>query len=290
MFQNVFALALVCFTLTRTLGDDKGSMRPSGASVRPSEQMEIKRFVYMNMESSKDRRKHMEEMLVPHGIPVERVVPLNVNGTWGLTHDWEIGQHRKFCKFTENNHDVSMKEKPGASSLYLTTKMIVEKVCDNKVEGAKPGDLVMILEDDVNFDPEWDVRFEAAMHSLYFHAPNWTVSRFGSWGNQRKEDKINKYWHRVKEPIFEGGWPPRYYYHGILSLVLEVGKRSAPLCKLLREGEICWIEHKLMDPSFETYVIDHRYTVAHHGDFESVRAKIDGSRRGREKRKHRNRH
>ena len=227
----------------------------------------------------------MQKMLVKTGIPIERVVPLNVNGTAGLTAEWEIKQKRKFCTFEENKRQVSMKEKPGASSLYLTTKMIVDRVCDNNIPGAKPGDIVMILEDDVDFDPEWDVRFEAAMQSLYYHAPNWTVSRFGSWGEQRHEDKLNKYWHKVKEPIFIGGWPPHYFYHGILSLVLEVGDRSLPLCKLLREGEICWIEHKLMDPSFETYVIDHKYTVAHHGNFESVRAKIDGgTRRGKKRR------
>ena len=117
-------------------------------------------------------------------------------------------------------------------------------------------------------------------HALFVLSRLELTGTLVSWGDQRKQDKIINIGIGEK-PLFEAGWPPRYYYCGILSLVLEVGERSQPLCKLLREGEICWIEHKLIDPAFDTYVIDHRYTVAHHGHFESVRAKIDGHRRKR---------
>ena len=50
---------------------------PVGVNVEP---LMIKRFIYMNMDSSTDRQAHGGHASAL-GDPVERVVPLNVNGT-----------------------------------------------------------------------------------------------------------------------------------------------------------------------------------------------------------------
>jgi len=81
-------------------------------------------------------------------------------------------------------------DKPGAASLYFTIKSVVDKICKGDVKDAKEGDLVLLLEDDMALHPDWKKRFEVAVAALEKEAPNWTLGRLGSWGDQRREDLV----------------------------------------------------------------------------------------------------
>ncbi len=211
------------------------------SSIAHSDSRNISYIYYINMDTSLDRRQHMETILAPLDIPFERVPCIKISGKQHILDEYVVNQGRKFCEYPHFKQMHSFTEKPGAVSLYFTVKHIVDKVCSGNVKGAKSGDLVLVLEDDVELDPEWRLRFKNSMSTLPHLAPNWTLARFGSWGEQRTEDKINEYWHRVSQPLFVNTWPPQYFYHGILALLIEVGPRTQPLCDLMTNGEVCWV-------------------------------------------------
>lgn len=243
----------------------------------------IDKIYYINMDISTDRRQHIEEMLNKTKIPYERVVPINLGTTEEIYQNYVVKQNFTFCDYEQFRKKINFIDTHGAASLYFTFKQIADKVCKNDIPGLDIGSRVLILEDDVTFDDAWHERLVDAMDAL--SGFNWSIARLGMWGDQRKEDMINKYWHRVSQPLFIPGWPPQYFYHGILAVLVEVGSRTQPLCDLFATKPVCWIEGVLGAPELEAYCIDYAYTIGHHGDFKSVRGKIDGEGGRKRKRK-----
>lgn len=234
----------------------------------------VDKIFYINMDISTDRRQHIEEMLNKTNISYERVVPINLGTTEEIYQNYVVKQNFTFCDYEQFKKKINFIDTHGAASLYFTFKQIADRVCNNDIPGLDVGSRVLILEDDVTFDDAWHERLEEAMEAIA--NVNWTIARLGMWGEQRKEDMINKYWHRVSQPLYIPGWPPTYYYHGILAVLIEVGARTQPLCDIFATKPVCWIEGVLGAAELDAYCIDYAYTVGHHGTFASVRGKIDG--------------
>ena len=241
----------------------------------------VKRIFYINLNESEKRREHMEKMLsrrTPR-IPVERVVPVSMSEVSKVIQRRHHGQNvtgqRKFCHFDEYNKERSFDSMPGGTSSYLTWERLVDRIVHGDIRGASPGDIVFICEDDILFESDWKEIFGTALPRLQRDAPNWHIARIGWWGNQREEDAINKYWFKVTHPIYWSSWPPVYWYHGVLAVMLRVGNASQPLANLFHREKICWVETIVTHKSIDSYVINLRRMIAKHGDFKSVRRSND---------------
>lgn len=183
----------------------------------------IDKIFYINMDISTDRRQHIEEMLNPTNISYERVVPINLGTTQEIHQNYVLKQNFTFCDYEQFKKKINFIDAHGAASLYFTFKEIVDKACKNDIPGLNIGSRVLILEDDVTFDDAWKERLDEAMKAL--KGVNWTIARLGMWGDQRKEDMINKFWHRVSQPLYVAGWVLLFiiiYYYSLLSLLFII--------------------------------------------------------------------
>jgi hypothetical protein len=293
MSINFFAALLLLLLLVLGLisaVEEAGVSEESSVTKKSEKEVEVKLAYYINLESSTDRREHMEKMLGKAGLSFERVVPVSMDNTKKLISDFlSRKEHseeenkergvREFCDFEHFNKQINFSSKPGASSLYLTWEMIVDRIARGDVPGAKEGDIVFVLEDDAELGENWRQDFEKGVPRLNRDAPDWVVARIGSWGNQRPKDSVNKYWKKVSYPLFVPGWPPQFFYHGTTALMLRVGNGTMPLSRQFHQGPICWCESIVAHPDLASYVCDQHHMIAHHGNFESVRDKGDGRRR-----------
>ena len=91
MSINFFAALLLLLLLVLGLisaVEEAGVSEESSVTKKSEKEVEVKLAYYINLESSTDRREHMEKMLGKAGLAFERVVPVSMDDTKKLISDF----------------------------------------------------------------------------------------------------------------------------------------------------------------------------------------------------------
>jgi len=233
-------------------------------------QRRLRRIFFLNQDQSVQRRTHMESMLryikKVLGVQAQRLRPINVDGLLGLEqqnfsdevrhlveHSWLRPRRKRTWKTT----------RPADLSLALTQSLLLRTLGFTPQRyGLEPGDLVLILEDDVLLEPNWMNALAIAIQTL---PASWLVARVG-WapGNAPGPE------HTVQESQVNGWLLPRvrlvplsgahenhadsvescpcfqrYLYLGLQGMLLETGRRSQAL----------WARHNSFLDMFDNFLL-----------------------------------
>jgi len=147
----------------------------------------LKKIFYINLEESKERRKHVTMMLdsVLHGsIAVERWPAVAAETL--RDEDW-FGKKSSYETYLQRGVNPELLTysphlRWGSIGCYLSHVKLLENIASFEDDG-----LYMVIEDDVAIDPNFRKSLE---HCLEEVPQDWDVLRIGWWGLRRCQDQI----------------------------------------------------------------------------------------------------
>eukprot|EP00929_Paragymnodinium_shiwhaense_P017615 TRINITY_DN12709_c0_g2_i1.p1 TRINITY_DN12709_c0_g2~~TRINITY_DN12709_c0_g2_i1.p1 ORF type:complete len:290 (-),score=12.66 TRINITY_DN12709_c0_g2_i1:122-991(-) len=201
---------------------------------------------YINLESSRDRARHMVDALSNFPGRVERFPAIGLQ-------DLEQHSHR----IQRQGLDESLKRMGAHTPAALKTvgcwlshvvlwEMLQRQLTEDEA--------ALILEDDVQFPPRW---YEKLAGIVSAAPENWTVLKVCGWGHDRPSDAIDDQWSRARWPVHEDG---EWKYTGTCGYIV----RRSHLHRLLshvRNQPIKDIDVAMMMPERWNMHLDTDYSI-----------------------------
>jgi GR25 family glycosyltransferase involved in LPS biosynthesis len=130
------------------------------------------------------------------------------------------------------------------AAIYSSNYKVLEKILEEA--GPDSEDLYMVLEDDSILAPDW----KASLKEVLSHTPNdWELLKVGYWGEQRCQDKVNKFISALQYPsVDKQALGEKHFYSGNTGYVVKA-KNIPKILSILKEHSIGAIENAWMYPT-----------------------------------------
>jgi GR25 family glycosyltransferase involved in LPS biosynthesis len=130
------------------------------------------------------------------------------------------------------------------AAIYSSNYKVLEKILEEA--GPDSEDLYMVLEDDSILAPDWKESLKLALA----HTPaDWQLLKVGYWGEQRCQDKVNKYVSALQYPsVDKAALGEKHFYSGNTGYVVKA-KNIPSILSILKEHSIGAIENAWMYPT-----------------------------------------
>lgn len=210
MQMSLFFLAVV-----------SGELAAVAPSEVPAPSTVLKRVFYINLDSSTDRRDHMEHALSGFPGAVKRVPAVKVN---------ELDREPLAPFVTQQGLDDSLKGK--YSELVRKTIacwMSHVTLWQSLEKDLEPEERVLILEDDVQFPANW---VDNVSETLAGAPAGWDLLKVCGWGQHRSADVVNENWAVPRWPALEEG---RHMYMGSCGYIISGSSVSRALKHVLSQ-------------------------------------------------------
>jgi GR25 family glycosyltransferase involved in LPS biosynthesis len=130
------------------------------------------------------------------------------------------------------------------AAIYSSNYKVLEKILEEA--GPDSEDLYMVLEDDSILVPDW----KASLKEVLSHTPDdWELLKVGYWGEQRCQDKVNKFVSALQYPsVDKQALGEKHFYSGNTGYVLKT-KSIPKILSVLKEHSIGAVENAWMYPT-----------------------------------------
>lgn len=196
-----------------------------GLVARNTTSLEGLQVYYINMDTSKDRRSIMEDMLTKAALPANRVSAVTTEAISRGDFD------EKYVRPQGISAELMLKN---TSKIFNKTVACyvshVETLERAFREMTSPEQVAMVLEDDIEISKNWQATLQSTMDA----APqDWELLKLSGWGMTRSVDQMppasqdhNLTFYRITAPFTSSSWAPVFYYGG--SAAYLVRKSSIP--------------------------------------------------------------
>jgi len=225
----------------------------------------VKKIYFINVESNKDRKSHMEAELKEKAknIPVERFKAFNKNDVPGPKHPtFKLYSKGRYTPWLDKDGNKKV-----YAAIHFSNYQVLEHILKQDPKGADSDEVYLVTEDDTQFMPGWEKKLE----SVLAHTPKeWQMIRIGYWGQVRCEDKENEFVFALQAPSVDkaklGG---AHFYSGNTAYVVR--PKSIPhILDVMRNSSVASIEnvfqypHKMADGSDQqvlSYAVSPQYML-----------------------------
>lgn len=208
----------------------------------PSEQKALKKIYFINLESDHPRFAHMKgQCKKAAGIPCEKFKAVESKKISQMNLK-EVSNGEYASWLNQGGRGESGKQIFAA--IWSSNYKLLEKI---QKEAENPEDVYMVLEDDSILAPDW----KASFNEVLAHTPDdWEFLKVGFWGEQRCEDKVNKFVSALQYPSVDKHalGDKKHFYSGNTGYIVQA-KNIPKILSIMREHNIGAIENVWMYPS-----------------------------------------
>jgi GR25 family glycosyltransferase involved in LPS biosynthesis len=202
----------------------------------------VKKIYFINRDADHQRYSHMKmQCKKAAGVPCEKFKA--VEATKIPQMDLKQVSNGNLASWLASRKGTG---KNVFAAIYSSNYRVLEKILEEA--GPESEDLYMVLEDDSILASDW----KASLKEVLSHTPaDWQLLKVGYWGEQRCQDKVNRYVSALQYPsVDKAALGEKHFYSGNTGYVVKA-KNIPKILSILKEHSIGAIENAWMYPTSE---------------------------------------